>query len=286
MKKVIFVFILLLMTVGQAALAQEILIQGGGGISKQDSTVSGNYGFAQARLMFGNGLRIGPYVGLIKYGATELFKNPNSALNGTEWLYGLALDFYGPLAYSYSTYAWITGGLKNATDRYDDGTYRSTQKTNGIFISGGIFITDEWQGWFGNNRLMFDYYHPTKASVTATYRGDDVIGAKPYNKEALRFVLETGIKRFGSSDGVQVEPLIHLGYGSDFGRFKNYYEIGGGLDLGLMKVWYRDIMKLKIFWRQDINSNKVSALNNARGGTICGEITFDLSSFVKAVRKN
>ncbi len=281
MRKLVFLLILLLSTV--VGSTQELLIQGGGGFSKKDSVQTGNYGFGQIRLMFGSGVRVGPYFGLTKYGSTELYKNPHSASNGTELSYGLSLDFYGPITYSYSTYAWINTGFKTASDKYNDGTYKSLQKTNGIFLSGGWFVTDEWSGWLGNNRLLFDLYFPLKSTATATWKGDAVDGVIPYDKKSIRLVLESGIKRFGN--GVQIEPLIHLGYGNDFGRQKNYYEIGGGIDLGILNVWYRDILKLKVFWRQDFKDQS-QLLKTTGGGTTVVELNLDVTSFIRAIKKN
>jgi len=284
MKKTIIFFVLFFSFI-LGVSAQEIIVVTGGGMQKTDTLQKGNYAFVQARLMFaiaGN-LRVGPYGGYTQYGANEFYKIPNPALLGKEWSYGLSVDVFGPLAYSFSTYFWVNTGIKQVNDRFKDQDFESTSLTREWFVSGGLFLTDEWKGWFGNNRLLFDYQKPIKESVVATWQKEPIKGAKPYDKESFRINLESGIKRFGNK--VSAEPLIHLGYGQDFGRQKSYYEIGGGFDFGTFKDWYRDIVKVKVFWREDFKGKQLAIGSQTPGGAICIEGVFNLSSFFYALKK-
>jgi len=273
------IFFVLFFAVSLSLSAQELIVVGGAGISKTDTIAKGNYGFAQARLMIpvSDWLRIGPYVGYTQYSNTGLTVTPNPFLLGKELSYGLSLDSYGHLSYAYTYYVWLNSGLKNVNDKYQDKDFTSITSTKEIFVSGGLFVTDEWLGLFGNNRLMWEYQKPLSATVEAKWKGQDVLGVQPYNKESLRLFLESGIKRFGGG-AVNLEPLIHVGYGRDFGRSQNYYEIGGGIDAGIFKDYYRDILKIKAFYRKDFGSN-------AKGG-VCGELVFNASSLIQAFKKN
>jgi len=275
-KTLVFAFLMALVL---GASAQELILIGGGGLSKTDTVSTGNYGFAQARLMIPvtAGLRIGPYLGYVQYGGTELNKTPHAAFLGKEFSYGISFDSYGHLSYATSYYFWLNTGAKQVSDKFEDNLYKSDTKTKEFFASGGFFLTDDWLGWFGNNRIMFDYQKPSSAKISATWKGSAVTST-PYNKESLRLFLESGVKRFGNENSLNVEPLIHLGYGQDFGRSQNYYEIGGGLDLGLFKEYYRDVLKVKVFYRKDF-SGQIP-------GTLCGELVFNASSLIQAIRKN
>lgn len=52
------------------------------------------------------------------------------------------------------------------------------------FISGGFFVTDDWQGWFGNNRIMAEYQKPFSSAIQATWKGEKIANiTTPYNKE-------------------------------------------------------------------------------------------------------
>lgn len=271
------IFFVLFFAVSLSLSAQELIVVTGGGLSKTDSIVKGNYGFAQARLMINlsPGFRVGPYIGYTQYSSTELTVTPNPFLLGKELSYGLSLDSYGHLSYAYAYYVWVNTGLKNVTDKYQDKDFTSTTSTKEIFVSGGFIVTDDWLGWFGNNRLMWEYQRPLNATVEAKWKGQDVIGVKPYDKEALRLFIESGVKRFGG-EKVNIEPLIHIGYGKDFGRQQDYFEVGGGVDAGIFKEYYRDILKVKVFYREDFGG---------KNGTVCGEIVFNPTSLIQAIKK-
>jgi hypothetical protein len=276
MKKCIFFVLFALVAV--SAVAQEAIALGGYGYSQKSSTNKGEYGFAEARIMFklkGN-FRGGPYGAYVGYGNVVTGK---SVFKGREWKYGLSLDSYGALAYSYSYYAWINSGIKNVTDQYHESSYQSKTLTNEIFISGGLSITDDWQGWFGHNQIMFDYQKPIGTpKITATWKGK-AISDKPYNKESYRITLESGVKRFGKT--LNVEPILHLGYGKDFGRDQNYYEYGGGLGLGVYRDWYREILKISVFKRNDFND-----INNNSQNKMNVEINFNATSLYRLLVKN
>lgn len=288
MKNLIFVFLFFAAT--WSLSAQELIVLGGAGLQKTDSTVSTNYGFAQARYMIalaGN-LRVGPYLGYTQYGSKEFYKTPHPALLGKEFSYGLSVDKYGPLNYSHSYYFWLNGGLKSVQDKFQDNFFKSDTKTTEVFLSGGFFVTDEynWHGWFSNNRFMAEYQKPIKSTIDATWKGEKISNITAYNKESVRLFAESGVRRFGKATGVNIEPLIHAGFGRDFGRDKNYYEVGGGIGLGLMKDWYRDIFKVKVFWREDLNSSYVNVNSRTPGGSLCTEFVFNASALIKAIKKN
>lgn len=261
-----------------SANAQELIVIGGGGFNKIDTIAKGDFGFAQARLMFPltPGLRVGPYLGYTQYSNMELNKTPNSVLLGKEFSYGVSFDSYGHVSYSYSYYFWVNGGGKNVTDRFKDNLFESTTKTKEMFVEGGFFLTDDWKSWFGNNSIMFGYQRPISSEIRATLSGEKVLNLKPYNKESFRIVLESRIKRFGEKT-LTIEPLIHVGYGNNFGSKKEYYELGGGISLGIFKDYYRDILKIKAFHREDFDGKTP--------GGLCGEIIFNVSSLVQALRK-
>ncbi len=284
MQKLI-VFLVLFFVALSSASSQELIVVVGGGMQKTDTVSTGSYAFAQARLMFpiATNFRIGPYLGYTQYTSNDLTKTPNSALLGKEFSWGASVDNFGSLSYSYFYYWWTNFGIKQVSDEFRDGQaqFKSNTKTNSWFVSGGLMITDDWKGWFGNNRFMFEYQKPLKSQIAATLNGEAIKGLKPYNKESFRLNLESGIKRFGEK--VSIEPLIHLGYGRDFGRSKNFYEIGGGVDLGVFKDWYRDIVKVKVFYRQDFAS-QYSAANKVPAGVICGEAVFNITSLVNALK--
>ena len=218
--------------------------------------------------------RAGFYGGYVGYGNIV---TGTSVLKGTEWKYGLSVDSYGPLSYSYSYYFWTNGGIKNVNDQYQESFYKSKTLTSEWFLSGGISITDDWQGWFGHNQLMFDYQRPFGTpSIAATWKGNTVTSNTPYNKESFRFTLQSGVKRFGTV--LNVEPIIHLGYGHDFGRSKSYYELGGGLSFGVNKDWYREIFKVSVFNRTDFNGNYNNINSLTPGGRLAVELTFNAAS--------
>ena len=280
MKKIIafIVFFMLLTNLH----AQEVIVIGGAGINQTDSIAQGNFGFAQARLMFNlsDHFRIGPYLGFTQYASTELHQNPNSVLLGREFAYGASLDSYGPMSYYYSYYFWLNMGIKNVADKCQSGYFNSTTLTDGAFLSGGLFITDDSQGWFGNNRLMVEYQKPYNASVNATWKGEKIT-VQAYNKEAINLVFEGGIKRFGVI--TNFEPLIHIGGGRDFGRDRNYWELGGGFDFGIFKEYYRDILKAKVFWREDFKNSYNNFSSRTPSGCLGGEIVFNASAFISAI---
>jgi len=274
MKKLIFLVLFTLVMV--STNAQEVIALGGYGYNQSDSTHKGDYSFAEARIMFSlsDAFRLGFYGGYVGYGNLV---TRTSVLKGTEWKYGLSMDSYGPLSYSYSYYFWANTGMKNVCDQYQESYYKSKTLTNEIFVSGGMSITDDWQGWFGHNQLMFDYQRPVgMPSITATWKGNTVTNNTPYNKESLRFTLESGVKRLGSV--LNVEPIVHLGYGRDFGRSKSYYELGGGLSFGVNKDWYREIFKVSVFQRTDINGTYTNINSTTPGNRLAVEITFNANS--------
>ncbi|MFZ2310481.1 MAG: hypothetical protein WAW11_02970 [Patescibacteria group bacterium] len=284
MKKIVFFVLFFAFT--WSVSAQELIMLGGAGLQKTDSTSKTNYGFVQARLMInmaGN-FRIGPYLGYTQYGSKELYKTPNPALLGKEWSTGLSIDQYGHITYSRSYYYWINTGVKFVRDHFRDNLFDSRTKTNEFFISGGFFVTDDWQDWFGNNRIMAEYQKPFASAVLATWKGEELTNIKPYNKESIRIFGESGIKRIGKPDGVNIEPLIHLGYGRDFGRDRNYYELGGGISLGLFRDYYRDILKVKCFMREDFNGSYLN-VNSLTPNSLCWEFVFNASALVKVIRK-
>ena len=276
---------LLLATQVNAQNAPELMLQSGAGYTNQDSIQFGSYGYVEARLMFGHGFRVGPYVNFTKYGGNQTYPKTHPSTKGTEESLGLSFDIYTHLSYSYSLYVWANGGVKLSNDKFNDGTYKSTQKTTGAFTSGGVFLTDDWGGWFGDTRLMWDYSKPSKSSVDATYKGTKVLGVKPWDKEALRIVLESGIKRIGQGR-VQFEPLIVIGYGTDFGRGKSYTEIGAGVDLGILKEWYRPVAKVKIFMRQDTGAKGIAGVTTKAKPTIGVELNIGLSELFNIFSKN
>lgn len=281
MKKSIFLVLFALAMVN--ANAQEVIALGGYGYNQSDSIHKGDYTFAEARLMFplSETFRAGLYGGYVGYGNVA---TNSSVLRGTEWKYGLSMDSYGPLTYSHSYYFWTNAGMKHVNDRYQESYYKSKTLTNEIFVSGGVSITDDWKGWFGHNQLMFDYQKPLGTpKVNATWKGVAVTNNTPYNKESFRFTLESGIKRFGTV--LNVEPIIHLGYGRDFGRDKNYYEFGGGLSFGVHRDWYREIFKVSVYKRTDFNGAYTDINSTTPGSKLNIGITFNASSAYKLLFK-
>lgn len=283
MKKILV--IVFFMSVSLTNRATDLIIIGGAGINQADSISQGNFGFAQARLMFNlsENFRIGPYVGFTQYASKELYKSPSSVLLGREFAYGASIDSYGPFSYSYSHYFWLNAGIKNVTDRCQSGYFASNTLTDVAFLSGGFFITDDWQGWFGNNRLMIEYQKPLKAKVNATWKNEAITGIQPYNKEAISLVFESGIKRFGAN--TNFEPLIHIGGGRDFGRSQNYWELGGGLGFGIFKEYYQDIFKVKVFWREDFKGSYNDFNSRTPSGSLGGEVVLNASALYKVIFK-
>lgn len=286
-----FLFVMLVVASGVKAQdatafdrAPELIVNTGAGLYKTDSTISGNYGYVQAKFMIGKGqTRFGIFGQIVGYGENQLTKKPNPASTGTEISGGIAFDSYGQLSYSYDSYFYLNAGAVMSTDKYDDGIYQSTQNNTGVYISGGWFVTDVFQGWFGNNRIMFDCNIPVNSKIKATWKGEPIVAGKPYNKQAFRVVAESGIKRFGKT--VQTEFFLHLGGGKNYGQTNaGYTEIGAGVDLGLMKVWYREIMKVGVFWRQNMtNGNSSSVLHK---GTLVAEINISPSALIQALKAN
>jgi hypothetical protein len=285
MKKIIF--FVLFFAVAWSVSAQELIMLGGGGQSKNEPSAKGEYGFAESRLMInlvGN-FRVGPYIGYTQYASIQNYKTPSPKLLGKEWKYGISFDSYGVLTYSYDYYFWINTGLKSVNDRFQESFFNSVTKTKEYFISGGFFVTDNYQGWFGNNRIMFEYQKPISSTVAATWKDESISNIKPYNKESLRINFESGIKRLGMNRVVNVEPLVHLGWGQDFGRNKSYYEYGGGINIGTFKDWYRDIVKVKAFYRQDFSGTYVDINSQTPAKSFVIEAVFNASSLVKALKK-
>lgn len=281
MKKIFFaVFFLMILTL--SAKAQEMLFLGGYGYNQADSINKGDHTFIEARIMFDllPQLRGGLYGSYVGYGNV---KTDISILQGREWKYGISLDSWGGLTYSHSYYAWVNSGLKNTTDKYRESFYRSKTLTNEFFINTGLSITDDWQGWFGHHQLMITYQKPLGTpKITATWK-DLPVTSTPYNKESFRLTWETGIKRIGKT--LEFEPIIKAGYGHDFGREKNYYELGGGLGFGIYKDWYREIFKVTVFKRNDFKGEFENINSITPGGRICGEITFNASSLYQLIIK-
>lgn len=278
MKKIFFLALFFVTLTSLSA--QELIALGGYGYNQADSVNKGDFTFCEARLMFNltENVRAGIYGGYVGYGN---IKTNVSMLRGTEWKYGLSLDSYGGLTYSYSYYGWINSGLKNTVDQYQESYYRSKTLTNEFFVSGGLSVTDDWQGWFGHNQIMFDYQKPTsEPKVSATWK-DKPVTSTPYNKESFRITLESGVKRFGST--LNIEPIIKLGYGHDYGRQKSYYEYGGGLGFGVYKDWYREIFKITVFQRNDFGAEFNNINSVTPGGRIGAEITFNAASLYKLI---
>jgi len=238
----------------------EFIAIGGGGYNNDKSVSREGFGFIEGRLMckIFNGLRLGPYLGYTQY-STNGFDPKSSTFLGKELKYGLSFDSYKLLNKTWSYYAWLNMMFGNVRDHYQDQDYESRTHTNLISFSGGFSIADELHGWFTHNQLMFDYQKPVgHPKIDATWKGSKVSDAEAYNKESYRIVLESGIKRLYMGKKTNFEPLIHLGYGKDFGSNQDYYEFGGGIGFGFFKDWYRDIFKVKAYWR---NKQPDSRLN-------------------------
>ncbi len=251
MRKLAILIVMGLFFVTTQISAQEVIAVGGYGYNKTEQNFheNGNYYFGEGRLMIRtsseSNFRVGPYVGYVGYGS----QNPASNFKGSELKYGLSMDSYGAMGYSRDYYFWNTIGGKYATDRYHEGKFDSKTTSNLIFVEGGLSLSDNYQGWFGHNQLMWNYQHPVgKQKLAATWEGKPV-DSEPWNKQSVRLVLESGIKNFGGK--VRFEPLIKVGYGHEFGRQMSYYEYGGGFAFGVHKDWYREILKVTAFQRQD-----------------------------------
>lgn len=250
MKKKCFLFFVFLMMVTYSVKSQEIIALGGYGYNQSDSLNKGEYGFGEIRLMFPltEALRAGLYGAYVAYGD---LKGAPSVLVGKELKYGISLDSYGPLSYSFSYYAWVNTGIDNASDKYQETWYRSLTRTNLLFVSGGLSISDEWSGWFGHNQLMFSYQKPIGTPKVTNWKGE-ALNSEPYNKEALRINLKTGIKSFGKI--INFEPVIRAGYRRNFGENLNLYELGGGLRLGVNRDWNREVLELSVYQTDDFTS--------------------------------
>lgn len=258
MKKKFFLFFVFLMIVTYSVKSQEIIALGGYGYNQSDSLNKGEYGFGEIRLMFPltEALRAGLYGAYVAYGDV---KGAPSVLVGKELKYGISLDSYGPLSYSFSYYAWVNTGIDNASDKYQETWYRSLTKTNLLFVSGGFSVSDEWSGWFGHNQLMFSYQKPIGTPKVTNWKGE-ALNSKPYNKETLRINLKTGIKSFGKI--INFEPVIRAGYRRNFGENLNLYELGGGLRLGVNRDWNREVLELSVYQTDDFTrSNYGKRLN-------------------------
>lgn len=244
----------------------ELMAIGGAGYNSRE-----NFGFIEAKLMFKalGSLRIGPYLGYTQYGSEGF--SPKNALLGREFKYGLSLDSYGFWTDNLSHYFWLNTGLKNVRDHYEEKYYDSQTKTNLIFLSGGLSLSNETRTWFSHNQLMIDYQKPIgEASISATWKGKPV-KSKAYDKESFRTTLESGIKRFYIGNRINFEPIIHLGYGENFGSSNSYYEYGGGIGFGYFKDWYRDIIKVKVFYRdREIGDDRLNS-----------EVVLNLTNLVK-----
>ena len=237
----------------------EFIAIGGGGYNNKETVSREGFGFIEGRLMckIFNGLRLGPYLGYTQYSTKGI--NPKSASLGKELKYGLSFDSYKLLNTTWSYYFWLNAIFDNSRNHYQEGFYEEKTKTNLVSFSGGFSIADELHGWFTHNQLMFDYQKPVgHPKIDATWKGNKISDAKAYNRESYRFTLESGIKRFYLGKKTNFEPLIHLGYGKNFDSNQDYHELGGGIGFGFFKDWYRDIFKIKAYWR---NKQPDSRLN-------------------------
>ena len=279
-KIIIFMF---LFFVAWSVSAQELIVVGGGGYDKKKDISKTAYGFIDSRLMINltEQWRFGPYLGFVQYASVETYKKPTPSSSGKELEYGLSIDNYGPIGYSMSHYFWINTGFKSVKDNFKEGNYNSNARTNSWFFTGGFILTDDWQGWLGNNRLMWFYQKPVKEEVKATWQNTPLPNIQPYNKESFKLTLESGIKSFG--ERITFEPLIHLAYGQTFGNQQQYYDLGGGLSFGIFKEWNRDIIKLIVYERHfdGIKNNTQENIKKSLGG----EAVFNLTAFIKALKK-
>ncbi len=246
----------------------ELMAISGAGYNNQKKTME-NFGFVETRLMFKlfTPLRVGPYLGYTQYG---LEKESYSALLGREFKYGVSFDSYAFLTHSLSHYFWLNTGIKQVTDNYEEKYFASKTKTKLFFISTGLSLSSEVRYWFSHNQIILDYQRPIESSVSASWKGKTV-ESKAFDKESFRLTLESGVKRFYVNNKLNFEPIIHLGYGKSFGSSSYYYEYGGGIGFGYFKDWYRDIIKIKVFYRdREIGADRLNS-----------EIVVNLGNFVR-----
>lgn len=254
---------------------QELIVLGGGGYNQVANTAWSDYAFGEARWMFGRRLRIGPYVSYVAFNGEEVYKNPKGQYKGKELSLGGSLDSYGAFNIRNTYYTWLTVSYRTIEDYYQENYFASNTKTEGVGIILGYFVTNNRQDWFGNHKLMLSGFIPTKAEVTGTWNGETINNLKPYNKQQCRGTYEIGLKRFGNK--IDFEPLLHAGYGYEWGRDRKFYEIGTGFDFGIFKDWYHEIFKAKMFWRQDLSATQQYGWQ--------AEVTMNLTQLLQSLKK-
>lgn len=256
-------------------ISQELIVLGGGGYGKSDGMNWSDYGFGEARWMFGKRFRIGPYVSYIAFNGEETYKNPIGQYTGQEVSFGGSLDSYGAFNLRNTYYAWMNISYRKIKDSYHENLFDSKTETSGIGIMFGYFVTNNRQDWFGNHKLMLSGFIPTHAEVVGTWNGSIINNLEPYNKRQFRGTYEMGLKRIGNK--VDFEPLLHTGGGYEWGNGHKFYEVGTGFDFGIFNNWYHEVAKFKVFWRQDLNATELSGWR--------AECVFNLSQFIQAIKK-
>lgn len=256
-------------------ISQELIVLGGGGYSEVSDVSWSDYAFGEGRWMFGRRFRVGPYVSYVAFNGEEIYKNPNGKFAGHEVNLGGSLDSYGAFNLKNSYYAWLNVSYRDARDSYKENCFASETKTEGVGIFFGYFVTNNRQKWLGNHKLMLSGFVPITAEVTGTWDGVEITNLKPYNKQQCRGTYELGLKRFGNK--LDFEPLLHAGYGYEWGKNRQFYEIGAGFDFGIFNDWYHEVFKTKIFWRQDLTANQPSGWQ--------AEFTMNLTQLFQGLKK-
>jgi len=283
MKRTAFLCLLVggLFFLWQPAQAQELIGVGGYGYNQtaKNFNETGNYFFGEARLMFPvnqeKNFRVGPYLGYVAYGN----KTSISDFSGRELKYGISVDAYGPTKNSNQYYFWNSLGGKRSSDNYSENLFNSDTKTNLIFLEGGISFARKNYGWFSHHQGTWSYQHPVgKEKVSAQWNGKTV-STEPWNKQSLRLTWESGVINFGGRV-LRAEPLLKVGYGHEFGREMSYYEYGGGFAFGIYKNWYREILKVAVFNRQDFKR-----VEGTPSGRLNAEVVLNVTALAGLIYK-
>ncbi len=249
MKKIIFLFLLLVVT-GRGITQEWITVVGAS--YKTGSDIRGDYEFVETRLMLGNQFRVGPY-----FNATWAYQVCQGYYwQGRNLTAGFSLDFWGQ-GFRYGHYAWLNTGYRWSVDRGSDGKYQSWQRDGLLALNGGFRLNSLWLGWFGNHLIMAEFQTPLKSAITATYQGDTIANANPYQKTSWRLGYENGIKQFPiylARREIRLEPLLSLGLSYQQAEKRQFLDYGIGLSVGVMTNYYHELGKIKISRCHDLGS--------------------------------
>lgn len=273
------IFLLLALALGERAMAQQLVAVAGAGIFKSTQTtepIVGNFEFIEGRLMFGHGFRYGL---MGNYTWVYLNQDKENPFNykGQFYVLGLSVDKWWQTLNA-NNYFWINSGIGWGYDHGTSPNYQSWQKDQFFLIKGGLRSTKPFNDWFGNGLFMAELQIPIK-TADARYSIDSGIvkAGTPYKKGNLRLTYDNGIKKiplFFRLNESFIEPTVHIGCSTDNASKRLFIEYGGGVSVGYFReVWDRELFKIVVFKRQDINRS------NSQSSLIQAEIVINLLNF-------